>query len=94
MLVYGCTYKQLKDTRQNTSAHHDKTYLDAKLLLTRTIPTLHPEYSALATILFTVDELSPSLLLLLRDADRGVVAGVLLLSLNSSITNGSISSSL
>ena len=52
------------------------TYLEAKLLFTRTIPTLHPLYMALAIILFTVDERSPSPLTLLPPRGvRGEVVG-------------------
>jgi hypothetical protein len=37
-----------------------ETYLDAKLLLTRTMPTLHPLYIELAIKLFMADPLSLS----------------------------------
>jgi hypothetical protein len=40
------------DTMKNS------TYLDAKLLFTSTIPTLHPLYIVLAIILFIADPLS------------------------------------
>ena len=39
---------------------HSQTNLDARLLLTRTMPTLHPLYMALAMKLFMKCDLSPS----------------------------------
>jgi hypothetical protein len=43
-----------------TSSRRGETNLDARLLLTRTMPTLHPLYMALAMKLFMHEDLSPS----------------------------------